>query len=90
MKGIKGNGVDCSKKAGLMRTDEEKSGQMDRSNRNSQACSQWLSLVSPPHKISGQPESGEWPTDKRHCAGLPESLCSELFQQSQTEASSMV
>jgi len=60
--------------------DEEQSGQMNRSNRNSQPCSQLLSLVSPLHKIFGQPEFEEWPRDKRNCAGLAEILCSELFQ----------
>jgi hypothetical protein len=70
--------------------DEEQSGQMNRSNRNSQPCSQWLSLVSPLHKIFGKPESEEWPRDKRQCAELAESLYSELFQQTQTEAGPMV
>ena len=60
--------------------DEEQSVQMNRSNRYFQPCSQLLSLVSPLHKISGQPESEEWPRDKGHCVGLAEILCSELFQ----------
>ena len=39
--------------------DEKQSGHMNRSNRNSQPCSQWLSFVSTSHKIFGQPESEE-------------------------------
>jgi hypothetical protein len=80
-KGMWGNGVGCSKKAGLLSGMKWVpifgQGLFERKSECinwEKPCTKWLALVSSLKDDSVHPESDEWPREKWWCAGLAERL----------------